>query len=287
MTVGHEIAGWIAKVGDGVDELEKGMQCLITLYGCGNCWYCVNGWNNYCLNKPPQPGMGIDGGLAEYVIVKKEGIIQVFDLDLVKAAPLTDAGLSSYHAIKRVEKLLYPDANVVVIGIGGLGHLAVMVLKSLYWVNLIAVDISEKALELAENLGSDYTVKFDSNCVNEIKKIVKNKGIQVVFDFVGNGDTILLGSKLICPLGHIVVVGRGNGDFQFNHRAIPYGAFISTTFGGTKAELFELIELLKKGVVEPVIEKFSFNDVEYAFEKLKKGEITGRGVIVISDWNNR
>ncbi len=280
MTVGHEIAGWIEKTGEGVKGFDRGMSCIVTIAGCGKCQYCIYGYNNYCQNLPPQPGMGMDGGLAEYVIAHEGGVLPAEDIEPYKAAPLTDAGLSSYHAIKRVKEILYPNSNVVVIGIGGLGHMAVILLKSLFFVNVIAVDIREKSLTFAEELGADYTVLFNDKALTEIKKIIKNNSVQAVLDFVGNGETIALGAKVITPLGHIVVVGRGKGIFEFKDRAIPYGASISTTFGGTKAELFELLKFMKMGVIEPVITKFSLDEVELAFDKLKKNEIIGRAVII-------
>ncbi len=280
MTVGHEIAGWIEKIGNGVTGLEKGLACVVTIAGCGRCRFCVNGYNNYCINLEPQPGMGKDGGLAEYVVVNSNGVLPIGDIEPYKAAPLTDAGLTSLHAIKRIEHLLFPGANVVVIGVGGLGHMAVMLLKSLYFVNVIAVDIKEKSLMFAKKLGADYNLLFNEESLREINKIVKNKKVQVVLDFVGNGETISLGAKVLERLGEIVVIGRGKGSFQFKDRAIPYGASISTTFGGTKAELFELIELMKLFIIEPVITKFNLEEIDSAFDKLKNNEITGRAVII-------
>lgn len=281
MTIGHEIAGYVEEIGKGVKGIEKGMNCVVTISGCGNCYYCVKGFNNYCPFKPAQPGMGRDGGLADYVVAQAESIVPIEDVDLCKAAPLTDAGLSSYHAIKRVKELLYPGANTVVIGVGGLGHMAVMILKALYKVNVIAVDISEKALNLAKELGADFVFEFRKNSFENIKNAVGKRDIHSVFDFVGSGETISLAARIISSLGHIVVVGRGDGVFHFKHNSMPYGAFLSTTFGGTKGELVELINLLKMGAIEPVIEKYQLNEVELAFEKLKKGEVKGRAVIKV------
>ena len=85
---------------------------------------------------------------------------------------------------------------------------------------------------------------------------------------------------MIRPLGHIVVVGRGGGVFEFKHNSLPYGAMMSTTFGGNKLELMELIGLAEAGYIKPHITRFSLEDVEKAYDMLEKGMIQGRGVVV-------
>jgi propanol-preferring alcohol dehydrogenase len=85
---------------------------------------------------------------------------------------------------------------------------------------------------------------------------------------------------MIKPLGHIVVVGRGSGSFDFRHNAMPYGATISTTFGGSKFELMELIELAQRGVIKAHITKFALDEVDEAYRLLEEGKIQGRGVII-------
>jgi propanol-preferring alcohol dehydrogenase len=104
--------------------------------------------------------------------------------------------------------------------------------------------------------------------------------VDVVLDFVGSAVTIAQSASIIKPLGHIVVVGRGSGTFDFKHNAMPYGATISTTFGGSKFELMELISLVKEGKVKAHITKFTLDEVEKAYKLLEEGKIKGRGVIV-------
>ena len=101
MTLGHEIAGWVEALGPGVSGLEKGQPCLVTLAGCGRCPRCAEGWNNYCVNPLPTAGLGLDGGLAEYVIVPEGGVVPIDSDEPWRLAPLTDAGLSSYLTLFR------------------------------------------------------------------------------------------------------------------------------------------------------------------------------------------
>lgn len=275
MTIGHEVGGWVEAPGPGVTGLETGQPVLVTMAGCGHCRYCAQGWNNYCRNKTPQVGMGLDGGLAEYVVAPEGALVPV-DGDPAEMAPLVDAGLSSYHAIKRVLPMLTGGARVVVIGIGGLGHLAVEILKNTTPAHVTALDLDDRALELARRLGADQVLPSSEESLEAIGPA----SVDVVLDFVGAAPTIGLAARMVKPLSHIVVAGRGPGEFGFRHDSMPYGTFISTTFGGSKLELMELVSLAESGLVKAHIEKYPLARVDEAFERLRKGEISGRAVIV-------
>jgi len=274
MTLGHEPAGVIDKLGQGVNGLELGAPMLVTLYGCGHCYYCAIGRNQYCLYKEKQVGMGLDGGNAEYLIVPEAALVSAEGLDLAEAAPLSDAGLTSYHAIKRVASLLVPGSRVGVIGIGGLGHMALQILKSTTNAHIIAFARSQKSLDFARSLGADET----RDSMDEASFL--SMDVDVVLDFVGSAITIAQSMSMIRPLGHIVTVGRGPGSFAFKHDSMPYGATISTTFGGSRFELIELLELVRQGTVKAHITSFGLDEVEEAYKLLEEGKIQGRGVII-------
>jgi len=273
MTLGHEVGGYIDKPGPGVTGLEEGQAVVVTIAGCGHCYYCAMGLNNYCLNKGAQVGMGLDGGLAEYTVAPVGALVPVPSMDPAEAAPLTDAGLSSYHAVKRVAPLLNGGSRVAVIGVGGLGHLAIQELKAITPARVVAYDLNEASLELAKEVGADEVYRSEEANMEKMS-------MDAVIDFVGAGATIAQAAKMIRPAGHIVAVGRGGGVFEFRHNAMPYGATLSTTFGGTKAELMELIGLAEAGYIRPHITKFKLGEVEKAYDMLEKGEIQGRGVII-------
>ncbi len=280
VTVGHEIGGWVESCGSGVGGFENGQPCLVTLSGCGHCRYCAQGWNNYCAHKKPVPGIGLDGGLAEYTVAPADAIVPIRDLEPWRAAPLTDAGLSAYHAVRRVLPLLEPGGTAVVIGVGGLGHMAVMILKALCAARVLAVDQSREALSLASELGADACLASDESTADAVRDETGGGGVEAVLDFVGAGATVALAARVIRPLGHIVVVGRGHGSFAFRDRALPYGAMLSTTFGGSKLELMHLVSLAEAGVIRPHLNRYPLSEVEAAFDKLRRGRIAGRAVIV-------
>ena len=273
MTIGHEVGGWIDKQGPGVEGFEQGQAAVVTIAGCGHCRYCAQGWNQYCMHKGKQVGMGLDGGLAEYVLAPANAVVPVGDMDPAEAAPLTDAGLSSYHAVKRILPLLTGGTTVAVIGVGGLGHMAIQELKAMTPARVVAYDLNPASLELARELGADECLEStDANYVP--------RSADAVLDFVGAGPTIAGAARMILPLGHIVVVGRGGGSVEFTHRFMPYGATLSTTFGGSKIELMELIGLVEAGYIRPHTTRYKLDEAELALDKLARGEITGRAVIV-------
>ena len=164
MTLGHENAGWIEAFGPGTvptPGLEIGSPVAVYgAWGCGQCSNCRKGMENYCLNiSASGPGLSVDGGMAEYLLVPAARyLVPLGDMAPAEAAPLTDAGLTPYHAIKQALPLLVPGSFVVVIGAGGLGHLAVQFLKALSPATVVCVDQRESALKVVAGLGADHTV---------------------------------------------------------------------------------------------------------------------------------
>lgn len=279
LTLGHEIAGWIDALGPGVVGFEPGEPCVVTNLGCGQCLRCVEGWNNYCPNLRRIYGGGLDGGLAEYVVVRTDCLVPTGGLEPWQAAPLTDAGLSSYHAVKRVAPLLLPGSTAVVIGVGGLGHLAVAAIKATSSARIIAVDMRDAALALARELGADCCLTAGAATPAAIRAAAGG-AVDAVLDFVGNGETIALAARLVRSLGHIVVVGRGKGAFELRDRALPYGAMLSTTFSGCKRELLELVALASAGRFPVRIERFGLSQVDDVLDRIRRGEIVGRAVVI-------
>ena len=158
--MGHENAGWVHSIGPGVRGVEEGLPVAVYgLYGCGRCKPCAAGAENFCihgLEGPPGIGFGLDGGLAEYLLVHDpRRLVPIGDLDPAVAAPLTDAGLTPYRAVKRVLPKLTPDSSVVVIGVGGLGHIAIQILEALSVAKVVAVDARESAHDLAMEVGAE------------------------------------------------------------------------------------------------------------------------------------
>ena len=143
--LGHEAAGWVHRLGNGIKGLEHGEPVAVYgLLGCGQCKPCAAGAENLCIHGmegPPGIGFGVDGAMAEYLLITDpRRLVPIGDLDPADVAPLTDAGLTPYRVIKRVQPKLTPGSHAVVIGAGGLGHLAIQILGTLTPARVIAVD---------------------------------------------------------------------------------------------------------------------------------------------------
>lgn len=159
-TLGHENAGWVEAVGAGVDEVAAGDgMAVYGPWGCGRCRSCRLSAENYCEKQSEigafGGGLGLNGGMAEFMLVPDPRfLLPLGDLDPRDAAPLTDAALTPYHAVKRSLELLVPGSTAVVIGVGGLGHMAVQILRALSPSRVIAVDASREKLGLATDVGA-------------------------------------------------------------------------------------------------------------------------------------
>lgn len=283
--IGHENAGWVHAVGAGVREVEVGEPVAVYgLNGCGRCKPCAAGAENFCVHgyeRPPGVGFGIDGGMAEYMLVSDpRRLVPLGDLDPVDAAPLTDAGLTPYRAIKQRVHNLTPDASVLVIGAGGLGHLAIQILNAMSPAQVIAVDTRKEALELATEVGAHATVLAGDDASAGVAELAQGGKVDLVLDFVGAEPTIALGASVIRPAGDLVVVGAAAGPFTWNFYAMPYEAKLTTTFWGSLAELHEVIAMAQRGLIAPHVQRFALEDGMKAYELMERGELSGRAVIV-------
>ena len=278
-TLGHENAGWIEALGPGVNGWEVGQPVVCATPGCGRCKNCIQGLATYCETAGAEPGIGLDGGLAEYMAIPAAALIALDTLEPWKAAPLTDAGHTSYHAVKRVLHKLTPDSTVVVIGVGGLGHMAVAILKAVCAAKVVAVDRSDAALALATELGADLVLASNDITAIEINEYTRGLGAHAVLDFVGNDQTLLLAASVSRTLGSIVIAGLGGGRFEFAEGALPYGCSLQIVMGGSRTEMMEVVALAESGKIAPHITCYSLADVQTAMDKLQEGKVVGRAVI--------
>jgi propanol-preferring alcohol dehydrogenase len=279
ITLGHEIAGWVEQPGPSVEGFERGQPVLVTVTGCERCHMCAAGWNNYCVNSAERALASV-GGLAEYMVAPANGLVLLHKLTPWKAAPLTDAGLTSYHCMRRVQHLLTPDATVFVIGLGGLGHMAVEMIKQTTATKVIGADPNPAARKLAEDRGADLLLPSDQDTLKTVLEVVGPRRVDAVLDFVGMKATMEMACKAIRPMGEIVVAGRGHNGIEFMHNTMPYGATIRTTFGGSKLELMQIVALAEAGKLQSHVTKYDLSDVQTAIDKLRAGEIVGRAVVV-------
>lgn len=288
-TLGHENAGWVHALGSGATGFEVGQPVAVYgPWGCGACDRCRHGVEIYCENPADAPapggggGLGIDGGMADYMLVDDVRHLLPLPEGLTPAdaAPLTDAGLTPYHAIRRSWPKLGPRSTAVVIGVGGLGHVGVQVLKATTAARVVAVDTRAAALELATKCGADLVVEAGAGAAEEIRRITAGHGADVVIDCVGDDATLALGATVVRTLGDLTVVGIGGGTLPVSFFGIPYEASVQTTYWGTRPELAEVLELGARGLLQPVTTTFTLENALTAYRAMASGELDGRAVIV-------
>ena len=287
-TLGHENAGWVDALGPGASGVEVGDAVAVYgPWGCGMCHRCAQGMENYCVRQASigtaGGGLGLDGGMAPYMVVPHSRyLVPLGELDPVEAAPLTDAALTPYHAIKRSLALLVPGSTAVVIGAGGLGHMAIQILKALSPARVIAVDVDANALELACDVGADETELLDDEVVDHVRGATNGVGADVVLDFVGVDATMQFGAGVARSLGQLTIVGIGGGTLPIGFFTVPYELSIATTYWGSIPELIEVIALARSGKVRPRVERFSLAGAPDAYEQMRSGTLHGRAVVVPS-----
>lgn len=288
-TLGHENAGWVDSIGAGVTTVGEGDAVAVYgPWGCGTCPRCRVGIETYCENPLDAPvpsgggGLGLDGGMAEYMLVPAERLVVPLPagLDPATAAPLTDAGLTPYHAIRRSWPKMTPDAVVVVIGVGGLGHLGVQLVKATTAARVIAVDLKPQALQLATEVGADHVLPSDDSAVAAIRDLTDGRGADVVIDFVGAEATLDIARASARMLGDVTLVGIAGGAVPFSFFSQPYEVSLQTTYWGSRPELLELFDLAARGLVHTKITKFALEEGAAAYRDLAAGKIEGRAVIV-------
>lgn len=284
-TVGHENAGWVEAIGDGVTGLEIGQPVAVYgPWGCGSCHACRRSFENYCETPGVHGGMGgglgIDGGMAEYLLVPSPRLLlPLGDLDPAQAAPLGDAALTPYHGIKRSLHKLRAGSTAVVIGIGGLGHMAVELLRELSPARIIAVDIDERKLQLARELGAHDVVPSDASAAETIRAMTGGLGAELVLDVVGNDATLATAAAAARVEGDLTILGIGGGTLPLSFFSVPYEVSVQTTYWGSATELMEVLDLARAGRISAKAATYSLDEATEIYERLERGDIDGRAVI--------
>jgi len=285
-TLGHENAGWVEAVGPGVRGVEVGEGVAVYgVCGCGSCARCRTAEENLCERAGELPGagwgLGLDGGMAPFMLVESvQQLVPLGDLDPVVAAPLTDAGITPFRAIRRSMDRLGPGSRAVVIGVGGLGHLAVQILAAMSPALVIAVDSRVDALALATSYGAAHTVPAGDAAAAEIRDLTNDVGADVVFDLVGSDETLRLALAIARVGAKVVVAGLSGGTVPWHFFATKSEVELTSSLGGSIRDLHEVIALAADGHLEPKVTTFGFDDIPHAFEALESGALNGRAVIL-------
>ena len=210
--LGHENAGWVEEIGAGVTTVAKGDAVLVyPPFSCGLCVACRRGNDMHCA-RHEFTGLSVDGGFAEYVLVSERSLLRLPDgVEPAEVAPHSDAGLTAYHAVRRLAALQSPGTTAVVIGVGGVGHIALQLLRELGSSATIAVDTDSRRRSLAAELGAGDVLDGDGS-VDAVRELTGGRGADLVFDFVGTDQSHADSAAMLARGGTYSVIGYGGID---------------------------------------------------------------------------
>jgi len=281
VTLGHEIVGEVVS--------RRGRSARVAVYellGCGRCSACERGHDNVCRDFVPGAiGITRDGGMADHVVVPARNLVPLGDVDPVQGAPFTDAGMTALHAVERARPLLEPGATAVVVGVGGLGHLAVQFLRATSEVRVLAVDVDRARLDFAAESGADDGVLTGPDAADGIVAANAGRKVDVVLDFVGAQQSLDLAAAVTGRGGAIVVTGGGGGSLSITAmmgagRAPDREVAMVHTFGGTRDDLARALSLAEAGKIRTHVEVFELTAAARALDELDAGGVLGRAVLV-------
>lgn len=281
ITPGHEVCAEVVAAGADAGEVPRGQTVLLHPWiGCGECAACRRGQENLC-NKPLSLGINRPGGFAEYLLVPHPRyLIDIEGLDPAQAAPLACAGVTTFSALRKFGVRIQ-EAPVLIIGAGGLGLMALSILKAMGGVGAIVADIDP--LKRAAALAAGALQAVDAAAPDAHKQIIAatDGGAASVLDLVGATATQNLAQRAVARGGQIVIVGLMGGDITLSLPMVVMRPLaIQGSFVGTLAELRELVALVKKTRMPPIpIVRRPFSEANAALQDLHAGRIIGRVVL--------
>jgi NAD+-dependent secondary alcohol dehydrogenase Adh1 len=279
--IGHENAGWVHEVGDGVTNVAVGDTVILHPQpSCGLCLACRRGDDMHCENAF-FPGLSDhDGGMAEYLRTSARACVKLDpQTNPADVAALADAGITAYHAVRKAVPLLPPGTTAVVQGAGGLGHIGIQCLKALTATRVIVVDKNPDALRLASEIGADDTVVADGDHVAAVGELTGG-GATVVLDFVAEQGAENEGWQMTGAGGSLFVIGYG-GELRIP--TLDFVAGEKNVIGnivGTYADLAELMVLAQAGKVTLHTQQYPLDRAVDALHDLDAGKVRGRAILV-------
>jgi propanol-preferring alcohol dehydrogenase len=273
---GHEGVGLIETVGQGVRSDRIGRRVAVPWlhHACGRCEHCVSGWETLCLEQT-NTGYGVDGCYGEFVLAEDAFVVDVPDgVDPMDAAPLTCAGVTTYKAVK--VSGARPSDVVAVIGIGGLGHLAVQYAK-IAGATVVAVDVSEDKLLLAKTLGADAVVNASTADVATTIQ-AQFGGADVVISTAAAAEPLRVGFEALRRGGRLILVGLpADNELRLPvFQTVLGGISVIGSIVGTRKDLAEVFQLHAAGRTRVIAEARSLDQVNEAMAEVLAGAIDAR-----------
>ncbi|MBS8262424.1 alcohol dehydrogenase AdhP [Roseibium polysiphoniae] len=276
---GHEGVGFVCEVGAGVTTVKEGDRVGVPWLhtACGHCRHCVGGWETLCPDQQ-NTGYSVNGGFAEYVLADPEYVGHLPDrLDFAPAAPILCAGVTVYKGLKETDTK--PGDTVVIVGVGGLGHLAVQYAKAMGR-HVVAVDISDSKLALAKKLGADTVINAANT--DPVKELQSGGGAEGVLVTAVSNSSFSQGVGMLGRGGTMSLVGLPPGDFPLPiFETVLMRKTIRGSIVGTRNDLVESLQFAAEGKVASHYSEDSLDNINAIFDKMRAGGIDGRVVMTL------
>lgn len=279
---GHEAAGFVAALGEGVTHLAEGDRVGVPWLhsACGRCDQCVTGWETLCPDQQCS-GYTVDGGFAEYVLAEADYVGRIPEgLEFALAAPILCAGVTTYKGL--IETEAKPGDLVAIVGIGGLGHVAVQYARAM-GLRVIAVDVSDEKLRLAKSLGAEFAV--DASGVDPVDEIrSRYDGVDAALVTAVSTASFRQAIGMLRRGGTCSLVGLPPGHFETPiFDVVVKRLTIRGSIVGTRVDLKESLRFAAEGLVRPTVELRKLEEINDVFARLKAGDVNGRVVLDLTN----
>lgn len=283
LTPGHETVGTVRALGPDASGVEAGKNYLVYPWiGCGECVVCLRGDENLCA-KPACLGIHRHGGYATQIVVPHPRyLIDIGDLDPVLTAPYACSGLTTFSALKKFDRNILQNEPVVIFGAGGLGLMCLQWLKAMGGKGAVVVDLDPAKREAALQAGALAAVDGNSpNLAAEIQKAAGTSTIWSVIDYVGAPSTTNAAFNLLTKGGKLVIIGLFGGQSEWSLAMFPLkAATVEGSYVGNLGELKELMEIVKKGAIQPIpVTPHHLDQANDVLMALHAGKVIGRAVL--------
>lgn len=278
---GHEGVGTVVEVGPGESPVAVGDRVALPWLGhaCGTCRYCVGGWETYC-QSPQYMGYTMDGGYADFTVAYASHVVKVPDaVSSFDAAPITCAGVTTYKALKVARP--QPTETAMIVGIGGLGHLALQY-AGIFGTRTVAVDVEDEKLDLAKELGADHVVDARGDQETALADL---GGVDIAVVTVPSPAAMRAAHAALNPNGRLVLVGLP-ADNRLElpvFETVLKGISVIGSLVGTRNDLRECFDLHAQGRTRVVAQSRRLEDVNACFDEVLSGQVPARLVFEFDD----
>jgi propanol-preferring alcohol dehydrogenase len=251
ITLGHEVAGIVEKVGTRAANVNVGDRvCLHYNLTCGDCYYCTTGNDQFC-DSVKMLGHHIDGGYAEYIAIPARNAIPLpEEIPFEQGATLMCASATALHALRKSR--IKAGETAAIFGVGGLGLSAIQLARAMGAVEVYAVDIKQDKLELASEYNAIPIDASRADAVEEIRKLTKGRGVNVALELIGLKKTMEQAIESVGYLGRAVLVGMNQSPIEINtyRQVLGKEAEIIGSNDHHLDELHLLVDMARRGILD-------------------------------------